>query len=66
LLAAALRAVTEKRKENKTRLKYQALSPLFSTVDLTPIGVALRGVREPNCLRTFRKKLEFVKFDHFS
>jgi hypothetical protein len=25
-----------------------------------------RTVREPNCSRTFRKKLEFVKFKHFS
>jgi hypothetical protein len=25
-----------------------------------------RTVREPNCSRTFRKKLEFVKFEHFS
>jgi hypothetical protein len=25
-----------------------------------------RTVREPNCLRTFRKKLEFAKFELFS
>jgi hypothetical protein len=46
--------------------KRRVVNKTLSQLKTVPALEVCRTVREPNCSRTFRKKLEFVKFEHFS